>query len=66
VQSRSYLLLLGMDPQRFHRTYLGRKYLFDLGTSNFSDSLGWFTAEYGARGVQFDEIWVRRPHHFAS
>jgi hypothetical protein len=60
VQDRACLLLLGMDPERFHRTYPGRNYFFDLGTSKFPDSLGWFTSEYRARGVEFDEIWVRQ------
>jgi hypothetical protein len=66
VQSRDYLLLLGMEPQQFHRAYPGRKYFFDLGTSKFPDSLAWFISEYGARGVQFDDIWVRELYRTAS
>lgn len=36
----------------------GKKYLLDLGTADFESSLGWFLQNYGAWGVQFDEIWA--------
>ena len=36
----------------------GRKYLFDLGTGNYSSgSLPWFTEVYGRRGISFDEVF---------
>ena len=36
----------------------GRKYLFDIGTGRWSSgSVKWFTAVYGARNIEFDEIF---------
>lgn len=36
----------------------GRKYLFDIGTGVWSTgSIKWFNAVYGARNVEFDEIF---------
>jgi hypothetical protein len=60
IQDRGYILLHGLTPQQFKRLYPGKKYLLDLGTADFTSSLGWFTEQYGSWGVKFDEIWVSR------
>lgn len=60
LQDRNYLLLHGVTQQQFRRAYPGRRLLFDLGTAQFDSGLRWFVEQFEARGVSFDEIWVRR------
>lgn len=61
IGDRSYILLTGLSSEQFARAYPGRKFMFDLGSGiTYQSSLAWFVDAYGAEGIKFDEIWVRR------
>jgi hypothetical protein len=57
VQDRSYIAFAGKNSWD-SSLFPGKKYLFDLGTSDFQTSLAYIIAQYGNLGIQFDRIWA--------
>lgn len=53
-----YTVVQGQTRRGVANCSAGRKYLFDIGTGLWSSgSVKWFTAVYGSRHIEFDEIF---------
>jgi hypothetical protein len=64
IENKGYMIIQPLPLDAVNALYPGRKYLFDLGTGKFSSgSLPWFMSIFGAKGIEFDEIygWELKP-----